>query len=106
MGKTEIIVLIKRKLRKLSVGHLSVHKGGGIESWIEIHRKDHKMFNEKERSALKMVFGESAGKSNFFCIRKTVAEMVLGLKEKKPICPICGAIYESEKSAEDCWYSH
>lgn len=102
----EEILETKRRLRKLGFNNLSVHKGRGTAiGWLEIRRKDGQSFTDEERKAIEEIFGKGTG-SNFFCILREEAKMILKLNKSKPICPICGTTFETNELALACKMSH
>lgn len=66
------------------------------------------MLSVGEEEAIAKVFGEKCegGGGNCYVIRAGVAEMKLGLREKKPICESCGCIFEKEEYTRACVLSH
>lgn len=105
-----LIKEIKRRLKKEDCGHLRIRRGRGTgRRWIEIHRPNPgEMLNFREEEAIAEAFGEKheGGHSNVYLVLGVVAEMKLGLREKKPICESCGCIFEKEEHARACVLSH
>jgi hypothetical protein len=105
-----LIKEIKRRLKKEGCGHLRVRSGRGTSGrWIEIHRPNPgEMLSIKEEEAIAGAFGEKheSGRSNAYSILDAVAEMKLGLREKKPVCEACGCIFKKEEHARACLMSH
>lgn len=105
-----VIKEIKRRLKKEGYGHLRVRLGRGTEHcWIEIHRPNPgEMLSAKEEEIIAKVFGEKyeGGGSNVYLIFSVVAEMKLGMRPKKPVCEICGCIFEKEEYVRNCELSH
>ena len=105
-----LIKEIKRRLKKEGCGHLRVRRGRGTgHRWIEIHRPDPgEMLSVEEGKAICRVFGEKQEeqRSNVYVIRPNVAEMKLGMRPKKPVCEICGCVFEKEEHVRGCELSH
>lgn len=105
-----VIKEIKRRLKKEDCGHLRVQRGRGAGyCWIEIHRSNPgEMLSVAEEEAIRRVFGEEyeGQRSNVYVIRFGVAEMKLGLRPKKPVCEICGWVFEKEEYVRSCELSH
>lgn len=105
-----IIKEIKKRLRKEGFSHLRVQRGRGTgHCWLEIYRPDPgEMLSIKEEKAICKVFGEKyeGSRGNMYTIRAGVAEMKLGLREKKPVCEFCGCTFKKEEHARACEMSH
>lgn len=105
-----VVKEIKKRLKKEKSDYLRVRRGRGISScWISIHRPNpSEMLSAEEGKAICRIFGEKEEeqRSNVYVIRTNVAEMKLGLREKKPVCEICGRVFEKEEYVRTCELSH
>jgi hypothetical protein len=109
---TERVKLLKRHMRGLPGPKLSIRQATGSMNWrvyvetVEPHYAPFSLEQRQKLEELEVLSPTHHPRTNQTSVLDIELDILLGLREKKPICTSCGSTWKTEEDARQCGLSH